>query len=119
MSERATILVVDDQAPAREILSRYLQDVGYRPMTAESVARAQEILETESIDAVLVDLRMPGADGIAGLRQFKKFDAQLPVILVTAHATVESAVAAMKLGAFDYMRKPIEFEQLEIVTGRP
>ncbi len=118
MSERATILVVDDQAPAREILSRYLQDVGYHPMTAESVARAQEILETESIDAVLVDLRMPGADGIAGLRQFKKFDAQLPVILVTAHATVESAVAAMKLGAFDYMRKPIEFEQLEIVVGR-
>ncbi len=118
MSERATILVVDDQAPAREILSRYLKTVGYEPMTAESVARAQEILEAETVDAVLVDLRMPGADGIEGLRQFKKYDAQLPVILVTAHATVESAVAAMKLGAFDYMRKPIEFDQLEIVVGR-
>jgi DNA-binding NtrC family response regulator len=118
MGERATILVVDDQAPAREILSRYLNDIGYRPITAESVARAQEILSTEVVDAVLLDLRMPGADGIAGLRQFKKHDAQMPVILVTAHATVESAVAAMKLGAFDYMRKPIEFEQLEIVVGR-
>ncbi len=118
MSERATILVVDDQAPARDILSRYLKEVGYEPMTAESVAHAQEILEANPIDAVLVDLRMPGADGIEGLRQFKKYDAHLPVILVTAHATVESAVAAMKLGAFDYMRKPIEFEQLEIVVGR-
>jgi DNA-binding NtrC family response regulator len=118
MAERATILVVDDQAPARDILSRYLEDVGYRPITAESVARAQEILSREIIDAVLVDLRMPGADGIEGLRQFKKYDAQMPVILVTAHATVESAVAAMKLGAFDYLRKPIEFEQLEIVVGR-
>jgi len=118
MSERASILVVDDQAPARDILSRYLKDVGYRPLTAESVTRAQEILAKEPIDAVLLDLRMPGADGIEGLRQFKKHDAQMPVILVTAHATVESAVAAMKLGAFDYLRKPIEFEQLEIVVGR-
>ena len=118
MSERASILVVDDQAPAREILSRYLDDVGYRPVTADSVARAEEILQTEAIDAALVDLRMPGADGLQGLRRFKKYDPQLPVVLLTAHATVESAVAAMKLGAFDYMRKPIEFEELEIVVGR-
>ncbi len=118
MSDRATILVVDDQAPAREILSRYLEDVGYRPITADSVARAQDIHEAQSIDAVLVDLRMPGTDGLEGLRQFKKYDEQIPVILVTAHATVESAVAAMKLGAFDYMRKPIEFDEMEIVVAR-
>ncbi len=118
MSERACILVVDDQAPAREILGRYLEEVGYRPVTAESVERAEEILEEEIVDAVLVDLRMPGTDGLQGLRRFKKFDSQLPVVLLTAHATVESAVAAMKLGAFDYMRKPIEFDELEIVVGR-
>jgi len=118
MSDRETILVVDDQASAREVLSRYLENVGYRPLTAESVARAQEILEVQSVDLVLVDLRMPGADGLEGLKQFKKYDQQIPVILVTAHATVESAVAAMKLGAFDYMRKPIEFDEMEIVIGR-
>jgi two-component system response regulator HydG len=118
MSERVTILIVDDQAPAREILSRYLQEIDYRALTAESVAEAQQILEAESVDAVLVDLRMPGADGLQGLRQFRSRDPQLPVILVTAHATVESAVSAMKLGAFDYLRKPIEFEELEIVVGR-
>jgi len=118
MNDPTTILVIDDQAPAREILSRYLETIGYRPVTADSVARAQKILESESIDMILVDLRMPGTDGLQGLRQFKKYDPQLPVILLTAHATVESAVAAMKLGAFDYMRKPIEFDELEIVVGR-
>ena len=118
MNHPASILVIDDQAPAREILSRYLETIGYRPVTADSVARGQEILESEPIDAVLVDLRMPGTDGLQGLRLFKKYDAQIPVILLTAHATVESAVAAMKLGAFDYMRKPIEFDELEIVVAR-
>jgi len=118
MNQPTTILVIDDQAPAREILSRYLETIGYRPVTADSVARAQKILESEPIDAILVDLRMPGTDGLQGLRLFKKYDPQIPVILLTAHATVESAVAAMKLGAFDYMRKPIEFDELEIVVGR-
>jgi DNA-binding NtrC family response regulator len=118
MNGRATILAVDDQASARDILSRFLEEIGYRPLTAESVARARQILETEEVDAVLVDLRMPGTDGIQGLKQFKQIEPQLPVVLLTAHATVESAVSAMKLGAFDYLRKPIEFDELEIVVGR-
>ncbi len=118
MVERARILVVDDQESARSMLGRYLTAFGYEPRLADSVSAAMATVARERVDLVITDLRMPGLDGLEGLRQLRAFDAGLPTIMLTAHATVETAVQAMKLGAFEYLRKPFEPEELEIVVAR-
>jgi two-component system response regulator HydG len=118
MGEPATILVIDDQESARRFLGRYLEDFGYRVRLADSVATALDQLREAPVDVVITDLRMPGIDGIQGLRQIKALEPQLPVILLTAYATVETAVRAMQLGAFDYLRKPFEAEEMQIVVAR-
>jgi len=115
---QATILVIDDQESARTFFGRYLEEVGYKVLLADSVTRALELVGAERVDAVVTDLRMPGMDGLAGLRELKARDAQLPVIMLTAFATVETAVQAMKLGAFDYVKKPFEPEEMEIILAR-
>ena len=83
-----------------------------------SVAEALPAVERAEFDAIVTDLRMPGIDGIEGMRRFKAKVPEIPVILVTAFATVETAVEAMKAGAFDYLKKPFEPEELEIVVAR-
>jgi two-component system response regulator HydG len=118
MTDPATILVVDDQESAREFLGRYLEDVGYRTLLADSVEAALRALQAESVDLVITDLRMPEIDGVEGLRRMRSIEPQLPVIVLTAFATVETAVQAMKLGAFDYVRKPFEAEEMEIIVAR-
>jgi two-component system response regulator AtoC len=118
MNRKATVLVIDDQESARTLLGRHVEAFGHRSLLAGSVKSALECLQREHVDLVITDLRMPEMDGIEGLRQFKTADAQLPVIVLTAHATIETAVMAMKLGAFDYLRKPFEPEEMEIVVAR-
>ncbi len=118
MSRPATVLVVDDQEPARRLLCRQLEKLGHDTAYAESVMGALEILRQRAVDLVVTDLRMPEHDGIAGLKMFRELDPGVPVVLLTAHGTVETAVQAMKLGAFDYLRKPFEPEEMEIVVAR-
>ncbi|HEX9243202.1 MAG TPA: sigma-54 dependent transcriptional regulator [Anaeromyxobacter sp.] len=117
MSEKPSLMVVDDLDSARQMVKRVLGRA-YAVYDFASVAEALPALDRAAFDAIVTDLRMPGIDGIEGLRRFKAKVPEVPVILVTAFATVETAVEAMKAGAFDYLKKPFEPEELEIVVAR-
>ena len=110
-------MVVDDLDSARQMVKRVLAR-SYDVYDFASVAEALPALDRAEFDAIVTDLRMPGIDGLEGLRRFKAKVPEIPVILVTAFATVETAVEAMKAGAFDYLKKPFEPEELEIVVAR-
>jgi DNA-binding NtrC family response regulator len=102
------VLVVDDEPALREVLSIRLQDWGYSVTTAADAAEADEAIARARPDLVLSDVVLPGATGIELLRRLKRHDPTLPVILMTAHANVDNAVEAMKVGATDFLTKPID-----------
>jgi len=106
------ILVVDDDAVFREELTELLSDEGHTATAAASVARALEVLEHTEVDVVLTDLKMPRHGGLELLREVRHRWPRTFVVMVTGYATVETALDAMKLGAFDYLRKPFRIEQV-------
>lgn len=107
MSSRARrILVVDDEAAIREILSRLLRREGYDTVVAADGDEALTLIKRESPDLVLLDIQMPGLDGIEALRQIKKLDRDLPVVMVTSDGRVPQVVASVRAGAHDYVVKP-------------
>ncbi len=106
------ILIVDDEKNYPTILGEVLKEEGFEPVTAASGLMALEILKSEAIDLVLTDVMMPGMDGIELLDQIKEFNATLPVIVMTAHGSVERAVEAMQKGAFTYILKPFDNDTL-------
>ncbi len=112
--EHKQILVVDDEPNLRRVLSAQLERDGYEVHTAEDGEQALGILRDHHIDLVITDLRMPKLDGMELLRRAQNIDAELPVVMITAHGTVDNAVEALKTGAFDYLTKP--FDQLEVRT---
>jgi CheY-like chemotaxis protein len=106
------ILVVDDDAVFREELAVLLRDDSHTVTAAPSVLKALEHLETDEVDLVLTDLKMPRQGGLELLREVRKRWPRTLVVMVTGYATVETALEAMKLGAFDYLRKPFRIEQV-------
>jgi DNA-binding NtrC family response regulator len=102
------VLVVDDEPALREVLSQRLADLGCGVSTAGDVAEAEAVLASTHPDLVLTDVVLPGLSGLDLLRRLKRHDAELPVILITAHANVDAAVEAMKAGATDFLVKPID-----------
>jgi DNA-binding NtrC family response regulator len=112
------ILVVDDQSSVRELLKAVLESDGHTVDTAPDGETAVEKLAAGFHDLVITDLRMPGMDGIAALERFKQLSPDTGVIMMTAYASVETAVTAMKLGAFDYITKPIDIDEVQRVIGR-
>ena len=106
------VLVVDDELIVRDSLKEWLEDVGFAVETAASGPEALERLEKDPFDLMLVDVKMPGMDGVEVLRQGLEFRPELTVIMITAYATVDTAVEAMKLGALDYLTKPFDPEKL-------
>ena len=116
MSE--TVLVVDDEPRIRRIVEMALGDRGYRVLTAPSAEGARDVLERERVDAVITDLQLPGRSGLELLSEIRRTDSGLPVILITAYGTVESAVEAIKAGAFDYVLKPFGVDELEALVER-
>src|SRR5262245_36027357 len=112
------ILIVDDEPDMVENCARILRRSGHRCLTATDPRRALTLLESERPDLVLTDLKMPEVDGLAVLRRAHELDPTLPVIVITAFATIESAVAAVKEGAFDYLPKTFSLDQLTIVVDR-
>ena len=114
LPEHKQILVVDDEPNLRRVLSAQLERDGYEVHTAEDGEQALGILKEHHIDLVITDLRMPKIDGMELLRRAQKLDAELPVVMITAHGTVDNAVEALKTGAFDYLTKP--FDQVEVRT---
>ena len=116
MRRNGSILVVDDEEIMREILDTLLSRQGYRVRLASSGAEGIELAKTVPFDAAIVDLMMPGMDGIATLQELKKVDEELPVTVITAFASVETAISAMKLGAFDYVTKPFKNDEVLVVV---
>jgi DNA-binding NtrC family response regulator len=106
------VLVVDDEDDFREVTSKRLTKRGLKVWDAESGAKALEILQESRIDVVLLDVKMPGMDGIETLRHIRNLKPLIEVVLLTGHASVDSGIEGMKLGAFDYLMKPIELEPL-------
>ena len=127
MSEaRGSILVVDDEFSVRDSLESWFRRDGFRTGTAESGEEALARLRDSTWDVVLADIRMAGMDGLELQRRVHAIDPELPVILITAYASVESAVKALKNGAFDYVTKPIlddemssQILRLQIPNGTP
>jgi CheY-like chemotaxis protein len=111
------LLVVDDDTVFREELSTLLTDWGHQVESVNSAAKALEALEIAEFDVVLSDVRMPRMNGIELLRQVRERWPRVYVVMVTGYATVETAVEAMKLGAFDYLRKPFRTENVETIIG--
>ncbi len=114
---RSVVLVVDDDEGLRESCRLILEE-DFDVLDAADGARGLEILRASEVDVVLLDVRLPGMDGIEILQQIKALDEQIEVILVTAVKTVRTAVTAMKLGAFDYLTKPFEEEEVLAVVKR-
>ncbi len=115
---RKNILVVDDEKAQREILEMILSGEGYRVTTASSGEAALKFAREQHFDLVLTDLKMTGIDGIELLSQLISFDSSIIVILLTAHGSIESAKEALRRGAFDYLEKPYDREQLLNVIHR-
>jgi DNA-binding NtrC family response regulator len=116
MSER--ILVVDDEANMLGLFKKILEKEGYEVVTAGSGEEAIERLEKEGFDLLISDLKMPGLSGIELVRQAKKLSPTLPCIVLTAYGTIESAVSAMKEGAYDYLTKPVNNDEIRMVVKK-
>ena len=115
-TKQGSILVVDDEEIMREILETLLMRAGYDVRLAASGAEGLELARALPFDAAIVDIMMPGLDGIATLDELKRIDEDLAVLIITAYASVESAIAAMKSGAFDYITKPFKNEEVLVVV---
>ncbi len=113
-----TILIVDDEKNYPLILSAVLQEEGFEPLTAHSGEEALETIDHSDIDLVLTDMKMPKMDGIELLERIKEKDPELPVIMMTAHGTVEKAVEAMQKGAYNYILKPFDNERLVLYVHK-
>ncbi|MGH6847041.1 MAG: sigma-54-dependent transcriptional regulator [Methylocella sp.] len=115
----ATILIVDDDAPLREGLAETLTDLGHRPIAAPNGRIALDVAARERVDAVLLDLRMPGMDGLEILRRLRAGPAGAPpVAVLTAYASADNTIEAMRLGAFDHLTKPIGRDDLISLISR-
>ncbi len=106
------VLLVDDEKDFVEMLSLRLQEAGERVLGAYSGQACLDMLKEESIDVVVLDIKMPGMDGMETLKEIRKRHPLVEVIMLTGHGSAETAVEGMKLGAFDYLMKPADFDDL-------
>lgn len=113
-----TILVVDDEKNYLLVLSAVLEDEGYEVLTAPGGYEALEIQKSSDLDLILSDMKMPAMDGIELLENIKALDPDLPVIMMTAHGTIDKAVEAMQKGAYSYILKPFDNERLTIYVKK-
>jgi DNA-binding NtrC family response regulator len=118
MTDATHLLIVDDEPLYRELLSTRFKRAGYRIAEAADGATALAVAAGQDVDVALVDIRMPGMDGVELLRRLKELDRLTEVIILTGHGNVDSAISAMKLGAFDYLSKPYKLSELDLVIER-
>ncbi|MFC1618812.1 sigma-54-dependent transcriptional regulator [Candidatus Neomarinimicrobiota bacterium] len=112
------ILVIDDHQNTRDALSKILSSKGLEPIAKESAEEALDSFASQEIDLIITDLKLPGISGMDLLKQIRKIDDHIPVILITAYATVATAVEAIKLGAYDYITKPFSVDEIEIKVDK-
>ncbi len=118
MPDSIRVLVVDDEEPLRRLLNKELARKGFSVVTAPDGRSALVLLKDNSFDVILLDIVMPGIDGISVMKKMKADPASPVIIVLTGRATVETAVEAMKNGAYDYLTKPYKLEELAIVINR-
>jgi len=112
------ILIVEDEAKMRRLLELNLGDDGFTTHSAEDAETGLKLLRENSIDLVLTDLKLPGMNGLEFLQTIKRQNAALPVVVMTAFGSVETAVEAMKAGASDYVLKPFSLTEMRMVIRR-
>jgi nitrogen regulation protein NR(I) len=118
LPEKKQVLIVDDEPNLRKILAAQLSRDGYDVLLAEDGEQGLALLREHHIDLVVTDLRMPKVDGMALLRQALAEQPELPIVMITAHGTVDTAVEALKLGAFDYLTKPFDKDEVRQIVGK-
>ncbi len=118
MSETCNILVVDDEEDVRDTLKNVLKSMNYNAFSAADGKEALEIIKNNKIDVVLSDLYMPEIDGIELLKRVREFDKNIIFLMITAHPTIETAVDAIKKGAYDYLTKPFHIEEVRLKINR-
>jgi DNA-binding NtrC family response regulator len=112
------ILIVDDDEAQRSLLAGYLKKRDYTVTTAVSGHEAIEKNQDKGFDLAILDLKMPEIDGIETMTKMKEIDPEMYFIILTGYGTVETAVKAMKIGAYDYLSKPINLDELELIIER-
>jgi DNA-binding NtrC family response regulator len=112
------LLIVDEERAVREAAREAALALGYRAGASDSAEQALRLLESQSIDVILLDMKPPGASGLEVLRHIKSRRPDIEVIVITGHGTVESAVQAMKAGAYDFVTKPFSLEELKLLLER-
>ncbi len=115
-SER--ILIVDDEDGMRRLLGRVLTREGYETSTVGSGAEALRLVANERFDLVVTDIKMPEMDGLQLLEELKEFEPSLPIIVMTAYGTIENAVQALRFGAYDYIAKPFETDEIKLTVAK-
>jgi DNA-binding NtrC family response regulator len=114
----STILIVDDKSSMRKVLHQTLEGDPHQILEAEDGEKALEIVKTKHVDVIITDIKMPKVDGMTLLRMIKELDSEIVVIIMTAYGTIETAVEAMKLGAYDYVTKPFSTEQVKLTVEK-
>jgi DNA-binding NtrC family response regulator len=118
MNDPVGILIIDDEESIRDSMSQVLRKEGYRVRTAVDGKDGLKIFGQEAVQAVFLDLKLPGIKGMDILSRIKEASPETPVIIITGYASIESAIEAMKRGAFDYMAKPFTPEEVRVVTKK-
>jgi two-component system NtrC family response regulator len=113
-----TILIVEDERKMSRLLELNLSEEGYTIQTALEAEAGLKLLRQEKVDLVVTDLKLPGMDGLEFLQAVKRTNAAIPVIVMTAFGTVETAVEAMKAGASDYVLKPFSMEEMKLIIRK-
>jgi len=114
----ATILIIDDEESIRDSLSGILSDEGFQPLTAANAEQGFEILEQQNVNLILLDIWMPGMDGLEALEKIKQGGNKLPVIMISGHGTIETAVQATRIGAFDFIEKPLSYDKIILAVNK-
>ncbi len=112
------VLIVDDEKGMRDLLYKVLKKEGYDVLLAQDGEEGLDIIKTEPLDVVIADLDMPVMNGLEMVRQAKEFDPSLTIIIITAYASIENAIEALKLGAYDYLTKPFNIEEIKLTVKR-
>ena len=118
LPEKKQVLIVDDEPNLRKILAAQLSRDGYDVLTAEDGEQGLQTLRDHHIDLVITDLKMPKVDGMTLLREALREEPELPIVMITAHGTVDTAVEALKTGAFDYLTKPFDKDEVRQIVAK-
>ncbi len=116
--EASCIIVLDDEQAIQRLLKLVLESEGYEVMTTDDGRQALDVVRHQPVDLIIQDLRMPKMDGLAFLRQLKEVNAELPSIVLTAYGTLETAVEAMRLGAYTHINKPFDTDEIRLTVSR-